>query len=239
MRIVGAVLLILSFVATGTTACDVHLERTSIAVQSLGFWRGMHLGSGAAADLGADIDWCGTTGTPAHHAVETTLRATVPFAGAPNVASAALQYVWYFREQTSWFAAGYREHHWGDGTPRWTGEAFAETARKVTIESAGLSVWPHAELGRDLQRFDATYARAGIRHIAGYRQIAADLDITVSGSNYASRTFAFHAFEGQLWADWTLKEHGTSSIGAGGGWVNTARRIGKYHTWVGVRVQIR
>lgn len=241
MKHVLITLSVVLLVVTSAVACDPQLDLGTVELDSHGIWRGIELGSGTYVRVRSDFALCGPrSAEPGPHGLEVSIDAALPLAGdGEKLGSASLRYLYFFGEgNASWLAAGYREYRWEAGDNRWSGEVFIEATRKLVIQEQGLTFQPYAEIAHDFQRFDATYARAGVHHIVGYRRIAADLDTSVSGSDY-SDSFGFHAVEATLWTDWTIAEGGTIDVGVGGGRVWVADEIGRDRGWIGLRVRIR
>jgi len=243
MKSILAAISLSLLIAAPALACDPQLDIASLEVTSRYLWRGIELGSSTYGHARADFALCGPRAAEkGPNGWEASVDAALPLSGhGTNLASAGVRYLRFFGDgNASWVSGGLTEYHWGEGRDKWSSEASIQATRKVNVESIGLTVWPYFEASYDFNRFDAAFTKAGVHHVIGSNalRIAADLDASVSASNYAN-DFGFHDAELTLWVDWTARPSGTIDLGAGGGRAWVADTIGSSRTWVGVRVRIR
>ncbi|HEX6098463.1 MAG TPA: hypothetical protein VF432_19255 [Thermoanaerobaculia bacterium] len=256
-------LLAVTLFATAATdawaECKPRWSLASVGVTSHARWRALELGDGLFINPQFELGLCGrpisATGV---HGLDVTAEAWMPLdSDEVDMASAQLRYRRHFasysdpevgesddaesEEEThdleSWIGAGLTQYHWGRGE-EWSSEVSVEVFWKVTKRT--FTFWPYAQVAHDFQKFEGTYARGGVFHRVGFQETFADLDVSMSASDYADK-FGYYATEASGWFHWPLPKLRGRDFGVefGGGYVWAAQEIARGDGgWVGARVKM-
>jgi len=246
MRRLGPIAVAIFFAVNAGAECKGTPAINELFVDGVshGLWRGIDLGGRIFIEPRLEVGLCGhEVSKRGLQGADLTVEGWVPISnGGTGLASLRARYLWYMKndnDQETFVAAGLRETHWDSGPRAWTSEASVEFQTKLHLQSQGInSYFPFVEVARDLNRFKATYARAGIHHKLVAVSVPVELETTgfISASDYSDH-FGWHSAEVAAWLYYRSPDS-SKRVGVGGGYDRVSSDIGRSRAWLGVRVNL-